>query len=177
MRKPFPILALALIAVPLFASSSVFAKGVPNCSKTATLMYGACRADINDDFKEAKAICLNFGIAAEHKDATCNLRFDDTNPSKEEVEYVEAIKDDVRWLGFDWQDREYYASDYFEQLYGFAVQLIKDGKAYVDKEIYTAAEAIELITAAGGVAVLAHPVSLRMGRVQLYEYLKSQGKA
>ncbi|UCF04088.1 MAG: glutamine--tRNA ligase/YqeY domain fusion protein [bacterium] len=78
----------------------------------------------------AKSICLNFGIAAEYG-GLCNLRFDDTNPSKEEVEYVESIKEDVRWLGFDWEDREYYASDYFEQLYGYAVELVKMGKAYV----------------------------------------------
>ncbi|MEE9551814.1 MAG: glutamate--tRNA ligase family protein, partial [Gammaproteobacteria bacterium] len=80
----------------------------------------------------AKSICLNFGIAGENKNGLCNLRFDDTNPEKEEVEYAEAIMADVRWLGFDWDDRLYYASDYFEQLYDFAVQLIKDGKAYVD---------------------------------------------
>jgi glutaminyl-tRNA synthetase len=79
----------------------------------------------------AKSICLNFGLAKQYN-GTCNLRFDDTNPTKEEVEYVESIKTDVRWLGFDWQDREFYASDYFEQLYDFAVQLIQDGKAYVD---------------------------------------------
>jgi glutaminyl-tRNA synthetase len=78
----------------------------------------------------AKSICLNFGLAAEFG-GFCNLRFDDTNPSKEDVEYVESIKSDVRWLGFDWDDREYYASDYFEQLYQYAVQLIKAGKAYV----------------------------------------------
>ncbi len=72
----------------------------------------------------AKSICLNFGIAAEHTGGLCNLRFDDTDPSKESVEYVESIKADVRWLGFDWEDREYYASDYFEQLYQYAVQLI-----------------------------------------------------
>jgi glutaminyl-tRNA synthetase len=78
----------------------------------------------------AKSICLNFGIAAEFG-GLCNLRFDDTNPSKEEVEYVESIKTDVRWLGFDWQDRLFYASDYFEQFYEYAVQLIKAGKAYV----------------------------------------------
>lgn len=78
----------------------------------------------------AKSICLNFGIAEEFK-GLCNLRFDDTNPTKEEVEYVEAIKKDVKWLGFDWQDREYYASDYFEKLYEYAVELIKKGKAYV----------------------------------------------
>ena len=78
----------------------------------------------------AKAICLNFGLAAEFG-GLCNLRFDDTNPSKEDVEYVDSIKSDVRWLGFDWQEREYYASDYFEQLYQFAVQLIKAGKTYV----------------------------------------------
>jgi glutaminyl-tRNA synthetase len=78
----------------------------------------------------AKSICLNFGLAAEF-DGKCNLRFDDTNPSKEDVEYVESIKEDVRWLGFDWVDREYYASDYFEQLSQFAIQLIKAGKAFV----------------------------------------------
>ncbi len=78
----------------------------------------------------AKSICLNFGVAAENG-GLCNLRFDDTNPTKEDVEYVESIKSDVRWLGFDWGDREYYASDYFEQLYQYAVQLIKAGKAYV----------------------------------------------
>jgi glutaminyl-tRNA synthetase len=78
----------------------------------------------------AKSICLNFGLAAQF-DGKCNLRFDDTNPSKEDVEYVESIKADVRWLGFDWQDREYYASDYFEQLYRFAIQLIESGDAFV----------------------------------------------
>ena len=78
----------------------------------------------------AKSICLNFGIAR-YFGGLCNLRFDDTNPTKEEVEYVESIKEDVRWLGFDWDDREYYASDYFEQLYQYALQLIKKGKAYV----------------------------------------------
>jgi len=79
----------------------------------------------------AKSICLNFGIALDYH-GLCNLRFDDTNPTKEEVEYVESIEEDVRWLGFDWDDRMYYASDYFQQLYDFAVQLIKEGKAYVD---------------------------------------------
>ncbi len=78
----------------------------------------------------AKSICLNFGIAQEHG-GRCNLRFDDTNPAKEDVEYVDAIKDDVAWLGFAWS-AELYASDYFEQLYRFAVELIKQGKAYVD---------------------------------------------
>jgi glutaminyl-tRNA synthetase len=78
----------------------------------------------------AKSICLNFGIAQEFG-GLCNLRFDDTNPSKEEVEYVDSIMEDVRWLGFDWQDRLFYASDYFEQIYQWAVQLIKAGKAYV----------------------------------------------
>jgi glutaminyl-tRNA synthetase len=79
----------------------------------------------------AKSICLNFGLAQEYK-GLCNLRYDDTDPSKEEIEYVESIKQDVRWLGYDWEDREYYASDYFEQLFEYAVQLIKAGKAYVD---------------------------------------------
>jgi glutaminyl-tRNA synthetase len=78
----------------------------------------------------AKSICLNFGIAAE-SGGLCNLRFDDTNPTKEELEYVESIKEDVRWLGFDWGDRMFFASDYFDRLYGYAVQLIRDGKAYV----------------------------------------------
>ncbi|MDX9715549.1 MAG: glutamine--tRNA ligase/YqeY domain fusion protein [Dissulfurispiraceae bacterium] len=78
----------------------------------------------------AKSICLNFGLAAEFN-GICNLRFDDTNPSKEEQEYVDSIMDDVRWLGFDWQDRLYFASDYFDELYNFAAQLIKSGKAYV----------------------------------------------
>ena len=76
----------------------------------------------------AKSICLNFGLAAANG-GLCNLRFDDTNPSKEETEYVESIKENVRWLGFDWDDRLYYASDYFDQLYEFACQLIKEGKA------------------------------------------------
>ncbi len=78
----------------------------------------------------AKSICLNFGIAREFG-GRCNLRFDDTNPAKEEIEYVESIKRDVRWLGFDWGEREFYASDYFEQLYEWAKQLIRKGKAYV----------------------------------------------
>ncbi len=79
----------------------------------------------------AKSICLNFGIAADFN-GRCNLRFDDTDPSKEELEYVESIQKDVRWLGFDWEDRLYFASDYFEKLYHYAVQLIKKGLAYVD---------------------------------------------
>ncbi len=79
----------------------------------------------------AKSICLNFGIARDYG-GRCNLRFDDTNPTKEEVEYVESIKEDVRWLGFDWEEREYYASDYFQKLYAYAVRLIKKDKAYVD---------------------------------------------
>src|SRR3979409_288839 len=78
----------------------------------------------------AKSICLNFGIAEEHR-GTCNLRFDDTNPTKEDVEYVDAIKEDVAWLGVRWS-AELYASDYFERLYQLAVELIKQGKAYVD---------------------------------------------
>src|SRR4051794_4783449 len=69
----------------------------------------------------AKSICLNFGLAAEYG-GMCNLRFDDTNPTKEDIEYVDSIRADVRWLGFDWQEREFYASDYFEQLYQWAVQ-------------------------------------------------------
>jgi len=79
----------------------------------------------------AKSICLNFGIAAQYK-GLCNLRFDDTNPTKEEQEYVDSILASVHWLGFDWQDRLYYASDYFDQMHDYAVRLIKAGKAYVD---------------------------------------------
>lgn len=79
----------------------------------------------------AKSICLNFGLAIDYN-GLCNLRFDDTNPTKEEQEYVDSIKEDIKWLGFDWQDREYYASDYFDQLYEYAIKLIKKGKAYVD---------------------------------------------
>jgi len=78
-----------------------------------------------------KSICLNFGLALEYG-GKCNLRFDDTNPEKEEAEYVNAIKEDIHWLGFDWEEREYYASDYFEQLYDYAVDLIRQGKAFVD---------------------------------------------
>ena len=79
----------------------------------------------------AKSICLNFGVAAEYS-GLCNLRYDDTNPTKEDVEYVESIEEDVRWLGFDWGDRTFYASDYFEALSQYAEQLIRDGKAYID---------------------------------------------
>ena len=80
----------------------------------------------------AKSICLNFGVAAEREGGVTHLRFDDTNPSKEDAEYTEAIKRDVKWLGFDWGDKLYHASDYFEQFYEYAIQLIKAGKAYVD---------------------------------------------
>lgn len=79
----------------------------------------------------AKSICLNFGIARENAGGVCHLRFDDTNPAREDVEYVNSIQEDVRWLGFDWADKMFYASDYFEKLYGFAVHLIREGKAYV----------------------------------------------
>ncbi|MBN1596676.1 MAG: glutamine--tRNA ligase/YqeY domain fusion protein [Bacteroidales bacterium] len=80
----------------------------------------------------AKAICLNFGLAEKYN-GKCNLRFDDTNPVKEDTEYVDSIREDIHWLGFDWEDREYYASDYFDQLYEWAVNLIKKDKAYVDE--------------------------------------------
>ena len=79
----------------------------------------------------AKSICLNFGLAAEHEGGICHLRFDDTNPAREDVEYVDSIMEDVRWLGWDWGDHLHYASDYFEQLFDYAVRLIKEGKAYV----------------------------------------------
>ena len=79
----------------------------------------------------AKSICLNFGIAEKYDGGLCNLRFDDTNPLKEEDKYVNSIIEDVKWLGFDWEDRLYYASDYFDQLFDYAVQLVRDGKAFV----------------------------------------------
>ncbi len=81
----------------------------------------------------AKAICMDFGVA-EKFGGTCNLRFDDTNPVKEDVEYVDSIREDIHWLGFDWGDREYYASDYFPKLFDLACRLIKEGKAYVDDQ-------------------------------------------
>ena len=80
----------------------------------------------------AKAICMDFGIAEKYK-GVCNLRFDDTNPSKEDTEYVDSIMNDIKWLGFEWGNI-YYASDYFQQLWDFAVWLIKEGKAYVDEQ-------------------------------------------
>lgn len=79
----------------------------------------------------AKSICLNFGLAEKYN-GQCNLRFDDTNPEKEDTEYVDSIKEDIKWLGYDWGENEFYASDYFDQLYEYAIQLIKDGKAYID---------------------------------------------
>lgn len=96
----------------------------------------------------AKSICLNFGIAKEYK-GLCNLRFDDTNPAKEEEEYVKSIIEDVRWLGFDWEDRLFFASDYFDQMYEYAVELTKAGKAYVDDST-----AIEISESRG---TLTHP--------------------
>ncbi len=78
-----------------------------------------------------KAVAMNFGVA-EQFGGKCNLRFDDTNPAKEEDKYVEAIKEDIKWLGYDWEDRLFFASDYFDQLYEYALQLINAGKAYVD---------------------------------------------
>ena len=80
----------------------------------------------------AKAICLDFGIAEKYN-GVCNLRFDDTNPTKEDTEYVDAIKEDIQWLGYKWAN-EYYASDYFQQLWDFAIRLIKEGKAYIDEQ-------------------------------------------
>jgi glutaminyl-tRNA synthetase len=81
----------------------------------------------------AKSICLNFGLAQKYN-GKCNLRFDDTNPTKEEQEYVDSIMEDIKWLGFEWEDKELYASDYFLQLYEYAVKLIIKGKAYVDSQ-------------------------------------------
>jgi glutaminyl-tRNA synthetase len=78
----------------------------------------------------AKSICLNFGVAQENQ-GTCHLRFDDTNPTREDTEYVDSIKEDVRWLGFDWKENQFFASDYFEKLYAFAQDLIRAGKAFV----------------------------------------------
>ena len=107
----------------------------------ADIAQGRCPAGIHTRFPpepngylhigHAKAICLNFGMAAEYR-GKCNLRFDDTNPEKEDMKYVEAIKEDVRWLGFDWEDRLFFASDYFARLFEFALELIGQGKAYVD---------------------------------------------
>ena len=82
----------------------------------------------------AKSICLNFGIAKDYSGGKCNLRFDDTNPAKESVEYVQSIIEDVKWLGFDFEDRLFFASDYFQELYDYALQLIESGKAYVDDQ-------------------------------------------
>ena len=79
----------------------------------------------------AKSVCLNFGLA-NYNHGVCNLRFDDTNPTKEDVEYVDSIQEDIKWLGFDWAERKYFASDYFDKFYDFAVELIKRGLAYVD---------------------------------------------
>src|SRR5918996_1072500 len=84
-------------------------------------------------FGHVKSICLNFGLAQQYS-GNCNLRFDDTNPEKEEQEYVDSIKDGVKWLGFDWGAKDLYASDYFDKLYEFAEALIKAGKAYVDSQ-------------------------------------------
>ena len=81
----------------------------------------------------AKSICLNFGLAQDYH-GLCNLRFDDTNPEKEDVEYVDSIKEDIEWLGFSWDQNPYFASDYFEQLYKWAKMLIEQGKAYVDEQ-------------------------------------------
>ena len=80
----------------------------------------------------AKSICLNFGVANDFNGGLCNLRFDDTNPVKEDTEYTESIQKDVKWLGFEWDERLFYASDYFEKLFEFAKKMITDGKAYVD---------------------------------------------
>ena len=106
-----------------------------------------------------KSICLNFGIATEFG-GRCNLRFDDTNPSTEDIKYVEAIKNDIHWLGFEWDD-ELYASDYFEQLYEFGELLVKKGKAYVDSQSDE-----EIREHRGTVTVPGHeqPVSRSLGR-------------
>src|SRR5512139_1150098 len=97
--------------------------------ETSNFILDAIAEDLH--IGHAKAICIDFGSAQKYGGKT-NLRFDDTNPVKEDVEYVEAIKEDIHWLGYDWDEREYYASDYFGQLYQFAVQLVQKGKAYVD---------------------------------------------
>ena len=86
----------------------------------------------------AKSICLNFGLAQENEGGRCHLRFDDTNPDTENIEFVEAMKRDIRWLGYDWGEHLYFASDYFEQLYDYAVELIEQGLAYVDSRALTA---------------------------------------
>jgi glutaminyl-tRNA synthetase len=124
---------------------------MPEASASSNFIRDAVRADLADGrftkvitrfppepngylhIGHAKAICIDFGIAQEFS-GNCNLRFDDTNPSKEEQEYIDAIQENVRWLGFDWGSRLYFASDYFDQMYGWAIQLIKAGKAYVDDQ-------------------------------------------
>ncbi len=124
---------------------------MPEASVSSNFIRDAVRADLADGrftkvitrfppepngylhIGHAKAICIDFGIAQEFG-GTCNLRFDDTNPSKEEQEYIDAIQENVRWLGFDWGARLYFASDYFDQMYRWAIQLIKAGKAYVDDQ-------------------------------------------
>ena len=82
----------------------------------------------------AKSICLNFGLAEENEKGVCHLRFDDTDPAKEDMEFVNSIQNDVRWLGFDWGENLFHAADYFDRLYDFAVELIQKGKAYVSVE-------------------------------------------
>lgn len=106
-------------------------KAGKNCGKVVTRFPPEPNGYLH--IGHAKAICLDFGMAQKHG-GRCNLRFDDTNPVKEDVEYVDSIKEDIHWLGFDWDDREYYASDYFGKLYEFAVSLIKRGLAYVDDQ-------------------------------------------
>ncbi len=113
----------------------------------------------------AKSICLNFGLALDYN-GQCNLRFDDTNPEKESEEYARAIQEDVRWLGFQWQGEVRWASDYFEQLYDFAVELIKQGKAYVDD-----LSAEEMREYRGTLTIPANPVrtaSVRWPRIWIY---------
>ena len=109
----------------------------------------------------AKSICLNFGVAGEYG-GQCNLRFDDTNPTKEEVEYAEAIKHDVAWLGFSWGENLFHASDYFDQLYAWGEELIRAGKAYVDSSAPTRCETSRDADGAGeGVAVSRAAASTR----------------
>ena len=110
----------------------------------------------------AKSICLNFGLARRYNGLT-NLRFDDTNPVKEDVEYVDSIMEDVRWLGFDWEDRLFYASDYFEQIYEYAMVLIRKEKAYVCD--MTAEEILKKVAAKGDVILIKGSRGMKMEEV------------
>src|SRR5947208_12882764 len=132
------VMSAASLAMERPPSGSNFIRQIVEADLAAG-KYGSVRTRFPPEpngylhFGHAKSICLNFGLAQQYGGA-CHLRFDDTNPTKEEQEYVDAIKDAVKWLGFDWQGREHFASDYFEDLYDFAEVLVRRGHAYVDSQ-------------------------------------------